>query len=126
MTTPDVCQLTISGHVRREPQLHEEPEGESSCTFMLTHVTEHEQSGHWELGFYPVSIHGPLPQSFTAGFVPGQKLILCGRLDCELQRTLTGYEPHVSILADSIITLRGQTEHISTTAEQLLHPEARS
>jgi primosomal replication protein N len=52
MTAADLNQLTIAGYVRREPELREFPDGESSCSFVLTHTSEHPESGHWELQFY--------------------------------------------------------------------------
>ena len=118
MTTADLNQLLISGHVRREPELRQEPDGDSDCSFVLTHTSEHEESGHWELQFYNVHIHGPLGESFAATCKTGQKIMITGRLDCELRQTLMGYQPIVSIIATSVITLYGVAEH-NSVAEQL-------
>jgi single stranded DNA-binding protein len=118
MTTADLNQLLISGHVRREPELREEPDGDSVCSFVLTHTSEHQESGHWELQFYNVHIYGPLAESFAETCKTGQKIMITGRLDCELHETLTGYQPVVSIIATSVITLYGMAEH-NSVAEQL-------
>jgi single-stranded DNA-binding protein len=118
MTTADLNQLLISRHVRREPELRQEPDDDSVCSFVLTHTSEHEESGHWELQFYNVAIHGPLGESFAETCKAGQKVMITGRLDCELRETLMGYQPVISIIATSVITLYGMAEH-NSVAEQL-------
>ena len=85
---------------------------------MLTHTSEREESGHWELQFYNVTIHGQLGESFAASCKTGQRVMITGRVDCELRETLMGYQPVVSIIATSIITLYGTVEH-NSVAEQL-------
>jgi single-stranded DNA-binding protein len=118
MTTADLNQLLISGHVRRQHELRKEADGASVCSFVLTHTTEHEESGHWELQFYNVTVHGPLGESFAETCKTGQKIMITGRLDCELHETLTGYQPVISIIATSIITLYGIAEP-NSVADQL-------
>jgi single-stranded DNA-binding protein len=121
MTSFDVNQLTISGCVENDPELQEHPDCGSVCTFVLTHTTEPPDPEHFsaEIQFYNVAIYGPLGESFMATFKPGLRIIINGRLDCEHQQTLTGYQPTASILADSIITLHGTTEQTSDETDQL-------
>jgi single-stranded DNA-binding protein len=121
MTTFDINQLTISGHVESQPELEEHPDYGSVCRFVLTHTTEPPDPERFEceLQFYNVAIYGPLGESFMATFKPGMRIIINGRLDCEHQQTLLGYQPTASILADSIITLHGTTEQTSDEADQL-------
>jgi len=120
MATPDLNQLTISGRVEREPQLSEHPDCGTVCRFILTHTVELPGNERFsaEIQFYNVSIYGPLGESFAAVYQAGQKIIIEGRLDCEHQETLTGYQPIASILVDSIITMHELAEHTSTS-EQL-------
>jgi hypothetical protein len=68
MTTQDLNQLTISGHVRSEPQLHRYDDGDIACTLTLTHTTDHHQSGHWELQLYHVSLWGDAAVDFAETF----------------------------------------------------------
>ena len=105
MTMQDLNQLTISGHVRSEPQLHQYDDGDIACTLTLTHTTDHHQSGHWELQLYHVSLWGEVAVDFAERFELGQRIVVCGRLDCVHQQTLTGYQPVVSIIAARIITI---------------------
>ena len=114
MTTSDVNQLTISGHVEREPELQEYPGCGSVCTFVLTHTREHEESGHWELQFYNVAAYGPLGESFAATFHGGQRVVIIGRLDCEHEQTLLGYRPLASVIADSILVIHGTADDSSS------------
>jgi single-stranded DNA-binding protein len=113
MTRPAVNQLTISGHVEREPQVQEHPDFGSVCTFVLTHTREHHESGDWELQFYNVAAYGPLGESFPATFHSGQRIVITGRLDCEHEQTLLGYRPLSSVIADSIIVIDGTADDSS-------------
>jgi hypothetical protein len=54
-----MSKLTISGHVRGEPQLHRYDDGDTACTLTLTHATDHHQSEHWEPQLYHVSLGRP-------------------------------------------------------------------
>jgi single-stranded DNA-binding protein len=113
MATADLNQLTISGRVEREPELSEHPECGTVCTFVLTHTVELPDNERFsaEIQFYNAAIYGPLGESFAALYEPGQKIIIQGRLDCEHQQTLTGYQPIASILVDSIITMHELADH---------------
>jgi single-stranded DNA-binding protein len=112
MTSFDVNQLTISGCVENDPELQEHPDCGSVCRFVLTHTTEPPDAERFEceLQFYNVAIYGPLGESFMTVYQTGLRIIINGRLDCEHQPTLTGYQPIASILADSIISLHGPSE----------------
>jgi hypothetical protein len=63
-----------------------------------------------------INVYGEPGQSFAADWVPAGKVIISGRLDCEHHETLIGYQPIVSNIADSIITLRGPQ---SSTTDRL-------
>jgi single-stranded DNA-binding protein len=114
MTTQDLNSLTISGHVHSQPELHEYDDGDSACTFTLTHTTDHHQSGHWELQLYQVSVWQPASHTFIEHFALGQRVAITGRLDCVCHETLTGYQPVVSIIAERIITLHDSPQDAST------------
>jgi single-stranded DNA-binding protein len=119
MTMQDLNQVTISGHILSEPQLHRFDD-EDAYTLTLTHHTDHHQSGHWELQLYSVSIWPPTSQAFIDQFQLGQRVTITGRLDCVCQQTLTGYQPVVSIIAERIITLQPRSQNACASAEQLL------
>jgi single-stranded DNA-binding protein len=118
MCIQDLNQLTVSGRVRSEPQLQQFDDGDMACTFVLTHSTDHYQSGHWELQYYNVSIWGPDAQTFAEDFQVDQQVVVTGRLDSIYEQTLTGYQPIVSIIANRIITVDGASEQASVV-EQL-------
>ena len=44
--------------MRSEPQLHQFDDGDIACEFVLTHTTDHYQTGNWELQYYNVSLWG--------------------------------------------------------------------
>jgi single-stranded DNA-binding protein len=77
----DVNQLTVSGVVLRAPELLYDYDGEPVCSLVLTHTRDHQESGHWELQHYHVSIQGGLAEAFRSGYQHGQRVIISGRLD---------------------------------------------
>jgi single-stranded DNA-binding protein len=119
MTIQDLNQLTISGHVRTEPELHRYDDGDSTCTFTLTHTTDHHQTGHWELQLYHVSLWGPDAEYFADTYELGQRIVVTGRLDCVHRESLTGYHSVVSIIAERIITMPAAAEDPVSYTEQL-------
>jgi single-stranded DNA-binding protein len=104
MYSQDLNELTISGRVRSEPQLHQFDDGDIACEFVLTHSTDHYQTGNWELQYYNVSIWGQAAETFAETFQIDQKIVVTGRLNAVYDQTLTGYQPIVSIIANHIIT----------------------
>jgi primosomal replication protein N len=74
--TADVNQLTISGTVERPPELQYDYEGDPVCSFVLTHTIDHQESGHWELQHYHVSLYGGLGEAFRTAYQPGQKVVV--------------------------------------------------
>jgi single-stranded DNA-binding protein len=119
MQSQDLNQLTISGHVHSQPELHEFDDGDIACTLTLTHTTDHHQSGHWELQLYHVNLWGPPARDFADTFQIGQRIVITGRLDCLHQQTLTGYHSIVSIIAERIITIPATSEDTSASTGQL-------
>jgi len=119
MHSQDLNQLTISGRLLSEPQLQQFNDGDRACTFVLTHSTDHHQTGHWEIQYYNVAIWGPAAQTFYDTIKRGQHIVVTGRLDSIYEQTLTGYQPIVSIIANRILTLDGASEQASSTVEQL-------
>jgi single-stranded DNA-binding protein len=120
VTMQDLNQLTISGHVRSEPQLHRYDDGDIACTLTLSHTTDHHDSAHWELQLYHVSLWGDVAADFAETFELGQRIVVTGRLDCVHQRTLTGYQSVVSIIAERIITMPATVDETSADSDQLL------
>ena len=118
MHRQDLNQLTISGHLRSQPQLQQFDDGDNVCTFVLTHSTDHHQSGHWEIQYYNVAIWGPDARTFYDTVEIGQQIAVTGRLDSIYEPTLTGYQPIVSIIANRILTIDAGAEQTSVV-EQL-------
>jgi single-stranded DNA-binding protein len=118
MTSQDLNQLTISGRVRSQPQLQHFDDGDQACTFVLTHSTDHHQTGNWEIQYYNVAIWGPDAQTFYDTVEIDQQIVVTGRLDSIYEQTLTGYQPIVSIIANRIITVDAGVEQ-ATVVEQL-------
>jgi hypothetical protein len=104
MYSQDLNELTISGHVRSQPTLQHFDDGDHVCTFVLTHATDHYQTGNWELQYYNVHIWGPDAQTFADNFQTDQQIVVTGRLDAVYEPSLTGYQPIVSIIANRILT----------------------
>ena len=117
MTTQDLNQLTISGRVRSEPQLHQFDDGDIACEFVLTHTTDHYQTGNWELQYYNVSIWGQAAVTFAETFEIDQRIVVTGRLDAVYDQTLTGYQPIVSIIANHIITADPTPDQAASSAQ---------
>jgi single-stranded DNA-binding protein len=118
--TQDLNQLTISGRVRSAPQLHRFDDGDTACTFVLTHSTDHYQTGDWELQYYNVSVWGQAADAFADSFQTDQWIVVTGRLDAVYDQTLTGYQPIVSIIADRIITTDPPPDPAANTAQREL------
>jgi single-stranded DNA-binding protein len=118
MCTQDLNALTISGHVRSKPELQQYADGDSVCMFVLTHTTDHHQTGNWELQFYNVSIWGPHAEYFADTFEIDQRIVVTGRLDSVYDETFTGYQPIVSIIANRIIAMHAPADDTGYT-EQL-------
>ncbi len=117
MYSQDLNQLTISGRVRSELKLHRYDDGDFACEFVLTHSTDHYQTGNWELQYYNVHIWGQAAQTFADSFEVDQRIVVTGRLDSIYEQTLTGYQPLVSIIANRIITIDGPADPVANDAQ---------
>jgi hypothetical protein len=117
MTTQDLNQLTISGRVHSQPRLHHFDDGDIACEFVLTHSTDHYQTGDWELQYYNVSIWGQAAETFAESFQLDQSIVVTGRLDAVYDQTLTGYQPIVAIIANRIITTDPTPDQTASDAQ---------
>jgi single-stranded DNA-binding protein len=106
----DVNRLTVSGAVLRAPELQYDYDAEPVYSLVLTHTIDHQESGHWELQHYHVSIHGGLGEAFASTYQHGQKVIISGRLDSPAIDT-DGLVPGRAWIIASDITVLGSTPH---------------
>jgi hypothetical protein len=100
-TGEDINQVTVSGHIEHELELFEDDYGQWVCRFVLTHITTHYESGHWELQYYDVTLYGARP--FARQYRRGQTILVCGQLDHPAGRT----RPRPAIKAHRITIAHG-------------------
>jgi primosomal replication protein N len=116
MYTQDINELTISGHVNQPPRLQGHPEDLPGCEFVLTHTTQAVDRDGWEQQHYNVIAYGSTGVAFLARHRHGQVVVITGELDLQLQDTLIGTLPQVSIVAHRIITVDGPLNPAATAA----------
>ena len=105
----DFNELSISGHVERQPVLREDDDGWPVCEFVLTHTTV--SCGIWELQRYNIQAYGQLGEHYADSWQPGQAIIIDGRLEYRVCDTLAGPLPSVWIVAHSIDPTLGLHPH---------------
>jgi hypothetical protein len=106
MYTQDINSLTISGHVIQPPKQLGDEDVEH-IEFVLTHTTHAYDRHGWEQHHYNVSAHDRLARACSQRHQPGQVVVITGELDLQIQGTLIGPLPYVSIVAHRIITVDG-------------------
>jgi hypothetical protein len=106
MYTQDINELTITGHVMQAPQHHGDPD-DRIYTFVLGHTTHAWDRHGWERHHYNVTAYGDVGEKFAGRHQPSQVVMVMGELDLQLQDTLIGTLPAVSIVAHRIITVDG-------------------
>jgi len=116
MYTQDINELTISGHVNQPPRLHGDPDLMSVCEFVLTHTTHAYDRKRWEQHHYNVTAYHKLGQAFANRHQPGQVVVITGQIELQLQDTLIGTLPAVSIIAHRIITVDGPLNPAASAA----------
>jgi hypothetical protein len=107
MYTQDINELTISGHVNHPPQLQGDPEDLPGCQFVLTHTTHAVDRDGWEQQHYNVIAYGSTGVAFLGRHRAGQVVVITGELDLQLQDTLIGPLPAITVIAHRIITVDG-------------------
>jgi hypothetical protein len=114
--TQDLNGLTISGHVVQPPHLQGDPEDLPPCDFVLTHTTHAYDRMGWEQQHYNVIAYGRVGVAFAKRHQPGQVVVITGELDLQLQDTLIGPLPAISIVAHSIVLVDGPLNAAATAA----------
>jgi hypothetical protein len=108
MYTQHINELTISGHVNERPRLDEDTDVISVCRFVLTHTTHAiRQRPTWERQHYNVCAYDKDAETFCDRHQPGQVVVITGELDLQIQATLIGPLPAVSIIAQRIVLVDG-------------------
>ena len=105
----DFNELSISGHVERQPMLREDDDGWPVCEFVLTHTTV--SCGICERQRYNVQAYGQLGEHYADSWQPGQAIVIDGRLEYRACDTLAGPLPSVWIVAHCIDPTLGQHPH---------------
>ena len=81
MSTGDINELTIAGHVEQPPRMSRDEDGQDVCEFLLSHVSrQHSEYGQWELEHYAVAIYGQPAREFVETYQPGELIVIAGRL----------------------------------------------
>jgi len=84
MSTGDINEVTIAGHVERPPSMSRDEDGQDVCEFLLSHAScEHTEYGHWDLQHYAVAIYGQAAKVFVETYQPGEMIVIAGRLDSQ-------------------------------------------
>jgi hypothetical protein len=109
MYTQDINELTISGHVNQAPRLDDDTDVIAVCRFVLTHTThaiDRRRPG-WEQQHYNVTAYDKVAETFTERHQPGQVIVITGELDLQIQATLIGPLPAITIIAHRIVLVDG-------------------
>jgi len=108
MYTQDINELTISGHVNEPPLLDDETDIISICRFVLTHTTHAiRRRLSWEQQHYNVIAYDNVAEAFARHHHPGQVIVITGELDLQIQDTLIGPLPSISLIAHRIVHVAG-------------------
>lgn len=98
-SSADSCGESSSSSREASPCCTSSTTATTPYSFVLTHTRElpGDERFSAELQFYNVHVHGAEGQSLIDAFQIGQKIIITGRLDCEMHDTLTSTaRPHSS------------------------------
>ena len=125
MYTQDINGLTISGHVNEAPRLDEDSDVISICRFVLTHTTHaiDRQPPSWEQQHYNVRAYDKVAESFAERHQPGQVIVISGEIDLQIQATLIGPLPAITIIAHSIVLVDGPLNPAASIAVPDPQPE---
>jgi hypothetical protein len=82
----------------------------------LTHTTHAWWRNGWEQHHYDVTAHDRLAEAFANRHQTGQVVVITGELDLQLQDTLIGPLPYISITAHRIITVDGPLNPAASAA----------
>ncbi len=107
-TLGDVNELSISGHVEREPVPCEDEDLGRGWAFVLTHTCTifGEQQRR-----YNVQAYGQLGEYYANHWQPGQAIVIYGRLEHHQIDTLAGPLPSICIVAHDIDDRLGAHPH---------------
>lgn len=83
---------------------------------LLTHTNHAYDRGGWEQHHYNVTVHDRIAEAFAERYQPGQVIVITGQLDLQLQDTLIGPLPYISIVARRIVTVDGPLNSAASAA----------
>ena len=79
----DINQLTISGHLCRDPELRELPSGTAICSLRIAHNERYKDaSGEWadRAQYFDVTVWSGLGDWIGRNLAQGDKVVVAGRL----------------------------------------------
>lgn len=119
----DINQLTITGHLTRDPDLRQLPGGQAVCNIRIAHNERRKTSaGDWtdHPQYFDVTIWSGLGDWVANNVAKGQKVIVAGRLKWRQYQTSDGDKRQtVEITADSIIPVPAHRRTLDPTPEEI-------
>jgi single-strand DNA-binding protein len=117
----DINQLTISGHLTRDPELRKLNGGTSVCSIRIAHNERRKDAaGEWidVPSYFDVTIWSGLGEWIANNVAKGEKVVVAGRLRWREWDTEDGKRQAVDITADSVIPVhRSATTDAPAAAE---------
>ena len=105
----DINQLTISGHLCRDPELRELPSGTAVCSLRIAHNERYKDaSGEWadRPQYFDVTVWSGLGDWIGRHLAQGDKVVIAGRLRWREWTNDKGDKRQaVDITADSVIPI---------------------
>lgn len=107
MSSRSINHVVLTGHLTRDPELHELPSGRSVCKMRIASNSRRKDSttGEWadKPNFFDVAVFGPQAQTVAKYMCKGRPIAVEGRLDWHEWETRDGRKAQdVSIIADNV------------------------
>jgi len=113
----DINQVSISGNLTDNPDLHTFPSGNHVTNLRIANNTRRKNNkGEWEdvPGFYDVRVWGGFGKWISENLAKGDKVVVSGRLSWREWETDGTKRSRVSIDADSVVPVPKGAKDTST------------
>jgi single-strand DNA-binding protein len=104
----DINQLTISGHLTRDPELRHLPGGQAVCGLRIAHNERRKNAaGDWtdQPAYFDITIWSGLGEWIAEHVTKGQKVVVAGRLRWREYEVDGTKRQAIDITADSIVPI---------------------